>query len=118
MTVVSNPPPAVARGEHFAVTDTVKNQGAVLSASSATRYYLSPDGEKGSGDTLLVGRRSVPSLAAGASSSGPAISLTIPSTAPPGLHYLLACADDTATVIESDESNNCKASSGQVTVGP
>ena len=44
---------------------SVKNQGAVLSASSATRYYLSADGEKNSGDTLLIGSRGVPSLAAG-----------------------------------------------------
>ena len=57
MTEVSNPPPMLARGGHFAITDAVKNQGAVLSASSTTRYYLSPDGEKGSGDTLLIGSR-------------------------------------------------------------
>jgi subtilase family serine protease len=118
ITVVSNPPPSVARGGHFAVSDTIQNQGAVSSESSRTRYYLSVDGEKGSGDTLLIGTRVSPVLAAGASSSGPAISVTIPSTTPPGLHYLLACADDVAVVIETDENNNCKASSSRVTVGP
>jgi subtilase family serine protease len=118
VTVVSNPPPTVARGGHFSISETVKNQGAVVSASSATRYYLSADGEKGSGDTLLIGSRGVPSLAAGASSPGPAISLTIPSSTPTGLHYLLACADAAAAVIETDEGNNCKAASSQVTVGP
>ena len=118
ITAVSNPPPTVARGGRFAITDTVKNNGVVSSASSATRYYLSPDGAKGSGDTLLIGTRGVPVLGAGASSSGAAISLTIPSTTPLGLHYLLACADDAAVVIETDESNNCKASSSQVAVGP
>ena len=118
ITVISNPPPMVARGGHFAVSDTIKNQGAVSSGSSGTRYYLSADGDKGSGDTLLIGTRGSPVLAAGASSSGPAISLTIPSTTPPGLHYLLACADDAAVVIETDESNNCKASSSRVAVGP
>ena len=118
ITAVSNPPPTVTRGGRFAVTETVKNNGVVSSASSTTRYYLSPDGEKGSGDTLLTGSRGVPILPAGASSSGPAISLTVPSTTPPGLHYLLACADDAAVVIETNENNNCKASSSQVTVGP
>ena len=34
------------------------------------------------------------------------------------LDYLLACADDAAVVIETNENNNCKASSSQVTVGP
>ena len=118
VTEVSNPPAMLARGGHFAITDVVKNQGAVLSASSTTRYYLSPDGHKGSGDTLLIGSRGVPILSAGASSSGAAISLTIPSTTPPGRHYVLACADDAAVVIETNENNNCKASSSQVTVGP
>jgi subtilase family serine protease len=118
VTEVSNPPTVVARGGHFAATDTVKNLGAVLSPSSTTRYYLSLDGEKGSGDTLLIGSRGVPILPAGASSSGPGISLTIPSTTPPGLHYLLACVDDAAVVIETNENNNCKASSSRVTVGP
>jgi hypothetical protein len=118
VTVVSNPPAAAARGGHFATTDTVKNQGAVSSVSSTTRYYLSPNGEKGSGATLLIGSRGVPILPAGAFSSGPAISLTIPSTTPPGLHYLLACADDAAAVTETIENNNCKASLSQVTVGP
>ena len=92
--------------------------GAVLSASSTTRYYLSPDGQKGSGDTLLIGTRGVPVLPPAPRAPAPAISLTIPSTTPPGLHYLLACADDAAVVIETDESNNCKASSSQVAVGP
>ena len=117
VTAVSNPPPAVAPGGQFAVTDTVKNQGAVSSASSATRYYLSADGQKGSGDTLLIGSRGVPGLAAGASHAGPAISLTIPSTTPSGAYYLLACADDTGVVIETDESNNCRASTSQIVVG-
>jgi hypothetical protein len=35
-----------------------------------------------------------------------------------GTYYLLACADDTLVVAETNEGNNCKASTGQVTVGP
>src|SRR4030095_1935474 len=87
MTAVSNPPQAVAPGGQFAVTDSVKNEGAVLSASSATRYYLSADGQRGSGDTLLIGSRGVPSLAAGASHAGPAITVTLPSTTVVNAYY-------------------------------
>ena len=116
MTVVSNPPAAVAPGGQFAVTDSVKNEGAVLSASSATRYYLSADGQKGSGDTLLIGSRGVPSLAAGASHAGPAITVTLPSTTAVSTYYLLACADDTGIVTEMDNGNNCRAAATTVQV--
>ena len=42
------------------MTDTVKNIGAVPSGTSTTRYYLSLDGVKNAGDTLLTGSRPVP----------------------------------------------------------
>ena len=38
--------------------------------ASTTRYYLSLDGLKNAGDTLLTGSRAVPGLAAGASQFG------------------------------------------------
>jgi subtilase family serine protease len=33
-------------------------------------------------------------------------------------YHLLACADDFDEVVESDESNNCRASAGKITVVP
>ena len=113
-TAVSNPASA-APGASFSVSDTVKNQGGATAVASTTRYYLSLDNAKSSGDVLLVGSRSVPSLAAGQTSSGNA-TVTIPSTTPLGTYYLLSCADDPGTVTESDNTNNCRASSGTVTV--
>ena len=97
-TAVSNPPSAVAPGDTFKLTDTVLNQGLVAAASTKTRYYLSTDQQKTSGDTMLTGSRSVPSLAPGASSAGATLRVTVPSTTSLGLYYLLACADDTAVV--------------------
>ena len=64
-TAVSNPPSAAAPGSSFKLTDTVQNQGLVAAAASTTRYYLSTDQQKGSGDTLLTGSRSVPEPGAG-----------------------------------------------------
>ena len=57
-------------GTTFSVTDTARNAGAVASGLSTTRYYLSLDGVKNAGDTLLVGTRAVPGLAAGRPARG------------------------------------------------
>ena len=57
---VSAPPATKARGTAFTVTDTVLNGGAVASGVTTTRYYLSLDAVRGTGDTLLSGSRTVP----------------------------------------------------------
>ncbi len=115
-TSVSNPPATIILGGNFSITDTVNNQGIVASTkTSSVRYYLSLDTTKGTGDKLLSGTRSVPILAAGATSSG-TINVTVPTTTTLGTYYLLACADDTMVVTETNENNNCKASSTKVQV--
>jgi hypothetical protein len=117
-TAVSNPPSSVVLGGTFSVTDTVMNQGGSVAASSKTRYYFSTDAVKSSGDFILKGARSVPSLAAGASSTG-SKTVTVKAGTPGGTYFLLACADDTHLVVEDNEGNNCKASTTTVVVtGP
>src|SRR4029450_12598174 len=52
------PAPAVpvrAPGTTFSVTDTVQNLGLAPSGASTTRYYLSLDPVRNTGDTLLAG---------------------------------------------------------------
>jgi subtilase family serine protease len=116
---VSNPPTTKARGTTFSVTGTTRNAGTVASGASTTRYYLSLDGLKNAGDTLLVGSRAVPGLAAGATTSPGTVTVTIPSTTPLNTYFLLlACADDLNAVVETNEGNNCKASATGVTVTP
>jgi hypothetical protein len=114
-TVVSNPPAVARPGTSFAVTDTVRNQGTVPASASTSHYYFSADTQKSADDRLLTGTRSVPTLAAGAASTL-TVTVTIPSATPPGTYFLLACADDTKLVAESDEGNNCLASAGAITV--
>ena len=116
-TAVPSPPaPIQAPGTTFSVSDTVRNSGTGTSGASTTRYYLSLDGVKNAGDILLTGTRTVPGLAAGATSAG-LVTVTIPSTTPLNTFSLLVCADDLNTVAESNEGNNCiVASSGTVTV--
>jgi subtilase family serine protease len=108
-TAITNPPATQKAGTNFAVTDTTKNQGTGSSGSSTTRYYLSADTAKDASDTLLTNTRGIATLAPGATSTG-SLLVTIPTATPPGAYFLLACADDTGVVAESDETNNCRAS--------
>jgi subtilase family serine protease len=112
---VSNPPAAARPGTSFAVNDTVRNQGTVTASGSTTHYYLSADAQKSPDDRLLTGLRSIPTLAPGTAATQ-TVTVTIPSATPPGTYVLLACADDTKLVAESDEGNNCLASAGAITV--
>src|SRR5205807_2807046 len=111
---VSNPPASAVRGASFSVTDTTGNPGNATAGPSVTRYYLSATPGKTSGATLLTGARSVPALRAGESSSG-TVAVKIPSIKT-GPYFLLACANDTRTVIESNYTNNCAASTATVVV--
>jgi subtilase family serine protease len=116
-TSVTNPPQIFKVGSTFAVTDTVKNQGNVDTGPSVTQYYLSGNTLKDKGDILLIGGRYVIGLAPGEALMGTE-SLKIPSDTPPGAYYLLACADDMENVGETDEKNNCIASTTKVQVIP
>jgi len=116
-TAVGDPPATILDGSSFSVSDTVQNIGTVTAAASTTRYYLSTTTSK-SGARPLTGSRAVPSLAPSASSSG-TVTVTVSAGTAGGTYFLLACADDTFVVPETNESNNCKASAAQVTVsGP
>ena len=118
-TAVSAPPATKQRGTPFPITDTVQNAGAVPSAGSVIRYYLSLDAVKSAGDLMLTGGggRTVPGLAPGGSHSG-TVTMTIPSNTPLNAYFLLACADGSNALVETDETNNCKASNTTVTITP
>src|SRR5207248_8510847 len=101
---VTNPPATVLDGGSFSVTDTVQNIGSAPAAASITRYYLSTTTSK-SGARLLTGSRAVPSLAPGATSSG-TVTVTVSAGTAAGTYFLLACADDTLLVPETNESHH------------
>jgi subtilase family serine protease len=115
VTATSDPPALAAPGTSFAVSDATTNRGAVPAGPSTTRFYLSADATKGAGDLRLTGTRAVADLAAAATSTG-STSVTVPASAAPGVYRLLACADDTAQVVESDELNNCLAAGAPVEI--
>lgn len=112
---VSRPPLSRVQGEAFKITDTVKNKGTAKARSSTTRYYLSKDDRRNAGDKRLTGSRSISSLTPGSSSQGQK-KVTIPLSTPGGNYFVLACADDLKNVRESNETNNCKASSRKIEI--
>ena len=114
-TSLSAPPATAQLNETFLITDTATNQGTSGAASSMTRFYLSKGTVRSGTDVILKGARSVPAVAAGAVSTG-ATSVAISASTPPGVYYVLACADDQFAVGEGDESNNCRASATTLTV--
>jgi hypothetical protein len=107
-TAVTNPPASPAIGSGFSVTDTAHNQGNAPAAATVTRYYFSSTPGKTAASVLLAGTRAVPGLAAGASSTG-TVTAKLPNMAK-GTYFLVACANDTLTVVESNSANNCKPS--------
>ncbi len=114
VTSVTAPPPAAAGGV-VTVTDTTKNQGTVASAASETGFYLSANTLLDGAD-LFLGSRQVSGLAAGASESF-STALRVPETTVAGTYYVLAQADWSGAIVETQESNNLRASP-QFRVGP
>jgi subtilase family serine protease len=114
-TGVSSSPMVIGAGSTLQVTDTTINQGGGSAAASITQYYLSSYTTKNTASTLLSGSRQIPGLTAGASSSGTS-TVTVPSNMAAGSYYLLACADDTNLVAETNESNNCAATPSKLQV--
>lgn len=106
-------PATAAAGGTISVTDTITNNGAADAEGSATWFYLSTNSSLDSGDTLLAASRSVPSLAAGASSSG-STSLTLPTDITSASYFLIAKADGNGAVSETNETNNTVTRSIQI----
>jgi hypothetical protein len=114
VTAVTDPTAVLMLKQKFAVTDSTHNQGSA-SVATTTRYYLSADTVRNKGDKRLSGKRAVPALDFGTTSTG-TVDVAVPTTIKLGVYYLLACADDLKVEIESDEGNNCRASTTTVDV--
>ena len=109
-------PATASAGSTFMVTETTKNQGAGDSAASTTRFYLSVNSSLDGADVIL-GTRTVPPVAADASDTA-TTSLTLPERTATGSYYVIAHADAANAVVETLESNNTRASSTVMKVGP
>jgi hypothetical protein len=112
LAVTSFFPPVIKKtgGQGVLVTEETENLGNTAAPPLVTRYYLSATESIDPATARVTGERSVPELAAGASSSVDEYPFTVPSDLPEGLYYLGACADADGTVIETNEDNNCSFS--------
>jgi len=108
VTAVSAPAGASA-GHTLAIANTVKNTGPAPAGAFTVRFYLSADVTLDGSDVLL-GSRTISSLAAGAS-SGVTTTVMVPAgTVVPNPYRVLAVVDALGQVTELDESNNVTAS--------
>ncbi len=115
MTALTFTPAKVVRGKSVTVTSVTENRGNGVAGASVTRYYLSANKKKNNKDILLINSSAVQVLNA-AASSFLTTSVTIPANTRTGSYYMIACADDTKQVSESNENNNCKISKKKIKV--
>jgi len=106
LSALSSTVTAIAPGENFTVSNTVKNQGSASAGSFAIGFHLSTNAVFGDGDDIAFSAtRSVTSLNTGESSAD-STKLTVPSKTPAGSYLLCAMADYKFKVAESDKANN------------
>jgi subtilisin family serine protease/subtilase family serine protease len=106
ITAASAAASAVA-GTTVAASDTTSNVGGGSAAVSTTYYYLSINAVFDSSD-VLIGTRSVGTVAAGASDTG-STTLTVPAGTAAGTYYIVVMADGPQSVPETTEVNNTRA---------
>ncbi|MFN8438796.1 MAG: CARDB domain-containing protein [Cytophagales bacterium] len=94
-------------GYYFYPSVSMSNSGTTASGSSSIGYYLSSDSTYNVGDTYLT-YSSSSSLAAGSFTTF-SPSIYIPSTTPTGNYYIIAVADYSGSVTETNENNNTKS---------
>jgi len=100
-------------GTSVIVNETTVNQGSVAVAPTTTRFYLSTNALLDATDALLAGSRAIPSLGAGASSTG-STAVTIPANTATGTYYIFAKADADDVVPETLETNNTASRTIQI----
>ena len=102
--------PATAQaGRPLAITHTVRNIGTAPAGAFAVRFLLSTS-DTLDGTEVILGTRSLASLAAGASSSAVS-TFVIPGNTPvPATYRVIAVADALGQQSELDETNNTMAS--------
>ena len=116
MTQLSAPVGAV--GRPLAIASTVRNLAGAPAAAGPFRvdFYLSTDNVLDGGDRLL-GSRNVTGLGPLTSTAATTV-VTVPADVTPGAYYVIAVADAGNQVVESDETNNTRATEAPIQIAP
>jgi uncharacterized repeat protein (TIGR01451 family) len=110
-------PAKAGTGQRITLNTTVRNTASPPATAGpfTVGLYLSDSATFDSSTALLLGRRTVSSLAGGGVSSG-GTTVTVPAGLTDGAYFLFAVADDGAAVIEADEGNNVFAAASPLVV--
>ncbi|HVE68224.1 MAG TPA: CARDB domain-containing protein [Solirubrobacteraceae bacterium] len=107
-------PASLAREERLTISETTRNVGSGPAGASRTRFYLSRDTTRSSGDVRLLPDARHTELAR-SESQGRSVEVAVPLRAA-GAYYVIACADGPDEIAEITNQNNCTASAATVTV--
>lgn len=112
---INNPPSDINVGSYLSVVQTTANPGEASTngQSSFTAFNLSPNGVTKAHSIQGITTPALGALDAGTQATN---SVIVPPGTPGGPYYLMACADSLRSVLESNENDNCKASTTTVTV--
>lgn len=109
-------PAVVDAGQPLAVDETVRNDGAIAAGAFQVGVYLSQDVSIDPATDVLIGFRTLPSLAAGASSGSGSVALTVPTSVTAGPWFVGMLADHTQLVPDANRANNALVALAQVQV--
>lgn len=109
---VSAVPTTAVAGRSFRFDYYIYNNGPVAPAPTRTGYFLSADRVRDPADVAIGGQQDSAPPRQINSVSGRAI---LPETIPPGVYYVVACADVDDVLVEPDE-DNCFIDDQPVTV--
>lgn len=115
-TAVSFTPASVDVGTPLDVDEAVRNDGLIAAGAFQVGVYLSQDVDIDPAVDVLLGFRTLPSLAAGATSASGSVGLTVPTTVTAGLWFVGVVADHTHLVPDSNRANNTRVALQQVQI--
>lgn len=111
---------ATKSGTNFIIRDRVKNQGNVNSMTFTISFYLSADTVYQPGNDTLICSRTVASLAVAMfdpqSATYTTTTCPIPAGVSPGSYYVISVDDSGNRVLENNETNNSRATTGVITI--
>jgi pectate lyase len=105
-------PVTLQRGGKFPIHFGITNRGTTAATNFQVTIYLSPDTSVSGGDVMLR-RRTIGALSAGASQSH-ALTEVIPTSVKAGSYYVVLVIDQAGKVSESNEANNVRVTAATV----